>query len=103
MRVTILHDVSASPDHIHTRLYKKGEQFEVDSPLMPSGLADILVKGGAFISKPIHNSGEALMSIPKQEVPAAKIDNKPLDPEWLEKQKQMHEDLFGKNAVVLSW
>ena len=115
MRVTIIRAVSAAPDHIRTRVYQAGEQHLVDSPLMPKGLADLLVDGGAFEQRQVKSSVGAVLNVAKVEVPAATMDDKPLDVEWLKpvawdkdgngktKHDVMFEELFGKHAVVLPW
>ena len=95
MRVTIIQDVDAAPDHNHTRKYKKGEQFVLDSPLMPRGLATILVENKCAL-----------------------IEDRPLDAEWKEvvdigidekgkpwqktRHQLMHDALFAHDRV-LDW
>jgi len=120
MRVTIIRDCAAAPDHVRTRQYKAGEQFEVGHPLMPKGLADLLVKGGAFENKQVKDAVGALIHVAKIEVPAATMEDKPLDAEWAEiikgmdekgkpyqktKHDLMLEELFGKsnNIVLMPW
>lgn len=102
MRIMILHDVTASPDHNHTRLYKTGEQHEVDSSLMPQWLADVLVAGGAYVPVKgfVPTPGEGVQSIPKEEVPAAKYEDKPVDRAWTERHAQMHYELFRHDQPV---
>jgi hypothetical protein len=121
MRITILHDVSAAPDHVHVRLYKAGEEFEIGHSLMPQGLADALCAGGYFQPvKGFQMTGtEDIQSVPKEEVPSAKMDDKPLGREWKEivhqetdkngivhkytKHDIMHVETFGIGGVVLPW
>ena len=114
MRITIIRECSASPDHLHTRKYQVGEQFEVGHPLMPQGLADQLVKGGVTEKRQRKDKDGAPMGTYEVQVPAATMDDKPLDAYWTETVKVTElqkytrhdllvEELFGRNAVVLPW
>lgn len=69
LRVTITREITASPDHICFRLYQVGEQHQVGTYLMPQPLAERLVEG--------------------LQTPAAEIDSKPVDQEWLEQSMRM--------------
>lgn len=81
MKITILHDVQAAPDHNHTRLYQVGEDYEIDAVneacevLMPQWLADALTSGGYMQRAKGFRApkNEGITHVPTEEVPAAKI------------------------------
>ena len=99
-RITILRDVSAAPDHNHTRLYKKGEVPEVGSPLMPEGLANALTS--QFIPARIQGlvSNEEVANEPV--VPFAEMDNKPVSVEVQKTNAEAYAALVG-SGVILPW
>jgi hypothetical protein len=81
-KVTFLLDVSCSPDHCHTRLYKKGEEHVIGSLLMPQGLADALTT--QFVPTKLAGliSSKEAETLPA--VPCVQVDDKPLSAKWKE-------------------
>jgi hypothetical protein len=78
--VEMLDDKDCAPDHLHVRLYAKGDRYEVGHHHMPEYLAEILIKEGW--AKPVSSfspqeeqadtgsSGHAGEAAPKPTAPA---------------------------------
>lgn len=100
-KVTFLRDVAASPDHNHTRIYKKGEVHEIGSSLMPEGLADAL-------SSQYVPSGRSAGLITldelegKQSEPCVRIEDKNISDDQRKANAEIHSLLF-ENRRVMDW
>ncbi len=102
-RVVVLRDFAASPDHNHTRMYKKGEVHEVGSSLMPEGLVKALesqyVPSGSLVGVVSLAELEG-----KQSEPCIKVENGNVSEEAKKANREAHLQLYGsESSIVLPW
>jgi hypothetical protein len=84
MRVTILMTFYAAPDHLHTRRYYQGEEYEVGSALMPQGLVDSIQNNGVWGWASGYWSDYFI-----------KVDDKPISGEMRAQHAEMHHETFS--------